>query len=106
MDKQERQETIETAVWSLWERCLLSARSADLITGAAGVELASLPDAVRFLIGRTKAIIAEKTGEDPGYALFDVYTRIHWDWDQPTDRVFEAMLEFELEKFFKERTVN
>lgn len=92
-----QQTTIETAIWALWARCLLTAR-------AVGVGYVTAAP-VETLIRESRSVIAAEgySQRDSDLILFDIYTRIHWDWQQPTDRLFETLLEFELEGFFKER---
>lgn len=87
--------TAHDMVFDEWRKCLMHARE----EGCAPAE------AVQTLITRTREALvcdgASKYAAD--VVLFDLYTMIHWDCDQPTDRVFEAMLEFELAGFFEER---
>ncbi len=94
----ERPQTVDDAIWDLWRRCLTTARSEGEIPAGA----------VELLIRQSREIIA-----DAGYAkrdsdllLFHVYTRVHWDWNHPTARLFETLLEFELQEFFNERIPN
>jgi hypothetical protein len=91
-------QTIDALLWTLWERCLVTAREADYAPA----------DAVEQVIRESRAMIAKNgySKRESDYILFDVYTQIHWDWQRPTDRVFETLLEFELDEFFKERTAN
>lgn len=87
--------TIDSMIWTLWEKCLLTAREADLAPA----------EAVEKVIRESRALIAVNgySTRESDYILFDIYTRIHWDWQRPTDRVFESLLEFELDDFLNER---
>jgi hypothetical protein len=108
MDTREHEiETIETAIGGLCRKSLISARKLDSVARVFGVNLPNLPDGVQQLIDSTRALIAEQgySKRDSDYILFGIYTAVHWDWDQPTDRVFETMLEFELADFFKGQTI-
>lgn len=89
--------TIDALIWSLWEPCLVAAREADLAPA----------EAVEKVIRESRAIIADNgySKRESDYILYDIYTRIHWDWQCPTDRVFEGLLEFDLEEFFSSRKV-
>lgn len=82
-------------IWTMWRDCLIDARA------AGGVPA----EAVQSLITVTSQILARFgcAKRDADFVLYDFYTRIHWDWREPTDRVFETLLEFELQQFFSER---
>jgi hypothetical protein len=86
--------TTADLIWDLWRKCLLAAREAN--TAAATVQK---------LISSSRDILAEQgcSQPDSDYVLADIYTRIHWDWALPSDRIFETLLAFELEKFFQDR---
>jgi len=90
--------TAEDLISKLWQRCLTDARKAENVPAGA----------VQKLIEDSREILTEygcpKRIAD--VVLFDIYTGIHWDGDQPTDRVFETLLEFELAEFFRERMVH
>ena len=87
--------TAENLIGELWRRCLKSAREADEMPA----------EAVQGLIGQSREILTQygATKQQADSVLFGVYTMIHWDWDRPTDRIFEALLEMELAEFFSER---
>lgn len=82
-------------IFEEWRKCLIHARE----QGFAPAE------AVQKLITQTREMLVNDGASkyDADVVLFELYTAIHWDGDQPTDRVFEAMLEFELAEFFTER---
>lgn len=90
--------TAENLIGNLWRRCLTDAREAGSVPAAA----------VQKLIGDSREILTEYgcPKQIADVVLFDIYTAIHWDGDQPTDRVFETLLEFELAEFFRERMVH
>jgi hypothetical protein len=96
--------TTEKAIWSLFERCLYSARFCSHTAGALGLNLPNLATIVEKLISDSRAIMKDFgcSQRDSDSILFTVYTNVHWDWNQPSDRVFETLLEFELAEFFKE----
>ena len=98
MSERTQTPTIEDAIWTLWRDCLTTARAAGQVPA----------EAVQKLIRDSRGLIAEQgyAKRDGDLILFNVYTIVHWDWNQPTDRVFEALLEFELDEFFKDRTGN
>jgi len=87
--------TASDLVFSEWRKCLQHAREQGYVPA----------EAVQKLIEQTREMLVSvgTSKSDADVVLFDLYTSIHWDGDQPTDRVFEAMLEFELADFFKER---
>ena len=89
--------TAENLIGELWRRCLMDAREAGVVPA----------EAVQRLIGESRDILngygCSKRMADA--VLFGVYSAIHWDGDQPTDRIFEALLEFELAEFFSERGI-
>jgi hypothetical protein len=87
--------TARDLVFSEWRKCLQHAREHGYVPA----------EAVQKLIVQTREMLvsAGASKQEADVVLFDLYTTIHWDGDQPTDRVFEAMLEFELAEFFKER---
>jgi hypothetical protein len=92
-EPQALEDVIAGMVWGLWARCITRARWAGLAV-AEGVE--------QLILDSREIIAAEGIGEtDSDRILFGIYTWIHWDCDRPTDRVFEALLEFELEQFLK-----
>jgi hypothetical protein len=87
-------DSTERAIWNLWEPRIFKARQAD---NAAA-------ESVQELIAKSRRVI-EQAGHtrDSDLILYSLFIKIHWDCDRPTDRVFETMLGFELESFFKER---
>jgi hypothetical protein len=87
--------TAEQLIGKLWRRCLMDARE------AGGVPA----EAVQKLIGDSRDILTHYgcSKPDADSVLFGLFTMIHWDGDQPTDKVFETLLEFELTEFFNER---
>jgi len=87
--------TAEELISAMWERCRKEAR-----------HFGSIPaEAVQDLIMDSRAVLDSYgcSKEDADGCLFLVYSDIHWDGNQPTDRVFETMLEFELADYFRER---
>lgn len=87
--------TAAEMIWEWWEKALLVSREARTVPA----------EAVQSIIESTRMVLAAQrcSKENADLLFFDFYTRIHWDWNQPTDRVFETMLSFELEQFFKDR---
>lgn len=87
--------TAAQLIWEWWEKALIASRAAGTVPA----------EAVESIIESSRRILAAQ-GCDKRNAdrvLFDIYTRIHWDWPEPTDRVFETMLSFELAEYFTER---
>lgn len=82
-------------IFDLWWKCMTTAREAGEVPAGA----------VEQLILRSREILTERgcAKRDADLVLFNIYTAIHWDGNQPTDRIFETLLEFELAEFFKER---
>lgn len=89
--------TAENLIGELWRRCLTDARKAGNVPAGA----------VQKLIEDSREILAEYgcSKRDADEVLLGLYTTIHWDGDQPTDRVFETLLEIELTEFFSERGI-
>jgi len=89
--------TAAELVWDLFEKGLVVAR----VTNTAPAE------AVEALIKSTRTVMsaAGYSKLDTDRVLFDVYTRVHWDFRDPTARVFETLLEFELADFFRQRGI-
>ena len=87
--------TAPELLWTWWDKCIQASRMADCVH----------PEAVESLIESSRRILTAQgaTKRDADSVLFGFYTRIRWDFDQPTDRVFESMLEIELTGFFAER---
>lgn len=87
--------TAEDLIFDLWRKCLIAAREAGEVPAGA----------VEKLIRDSREALTERnyTENDANLILFNVYSMIHWDWKEPTDRVFETLLEFELADFLKER---
>jgi hypothetical protein len=87
--------TGEEMIWELWRKCLLAAR-----------EEGDVPaETVQKLISQTREILTEQgcTKHDADMVFYGIYENIHWDWQRPTDRIFETLLDFELTEFFKEQ---
>jgi hypothetical protein len=89
--------TAENLIGELWRRCLMSAREAGDVPAEAVQKLIAQSRDILTLHGCTKQLA--------DVVLFGIYTAIHWDGDQPTDRIFETLLEFELAEFFSERGI-
>ncbi len=87
--------TAEILIGKLWRMCLMSAREA----GHAPAE------GVQRLIKQTREILAHYgcTKQLADSLLFDLVHGDSLGQDQPTDRIFEALLEIELSEFFAER---
>jgi hypothetical protein len=87
--------TAAQLLWEWWEKALTVSRTAGYVPA----------EAVQSLIESSRKILAAQrcTKWDSDSVLFDIYIAIHWDWNQPTDRVFETMLEFELADYFSHR---
>jgi len=89
--------TAEDLIFDLWRKCLMHAR-----------EVGEVPaGAVQELIRQSRETLTERgcAKWDADLVLFNLYTEIHWDWNQPTDRIFETLLDFELTEFFNERGI-
>jgi hypothetical protein len=89
--------TAENLIGELWRRCLMSAREAGDVPAEAVQKLIAQSRDILTLHGCSKQLADA--------VLFGIYTMVHWDWNQPTDRVFETLLEFELAEFFSERGI-
>jgi hypothetical protein len=89
--------TAENLIGELWRKCLMTAREAGDVPG----------EAVQKLIGQSREILTNYgcSKHLADAVLFGIYTMVHWDWNQPTDRIFETLLEFELAEFFSERGI-
>lgn len=89
--------TGENLITELWRRCLMSAREAGDVPA----------ETVQKLIGQSRDILTHYgcSKQIADAVMFGIYTMVHWDWDQPTDRIFETLLEFELAEFFSERGI-
>ena len=89
--------TAENLITELWRKCLMSAREAGDVPA----------EKVQKLIADTRAILNRQgcSKEDVDRVLFNLYTEVVWDWKQPTDRIFETLLDFELTEFFSERGI-
>jgi hypothetical protein len=89
--------TAENLITELWGRCLVHAREAGTIPG----------ERVQGLIAHTREILDHYgcSKENADRVLFHIYTEIHWDWPEPTSRMFESLLEHELAEFFSERGI-
>lgn len=98
LEHEENETTGARLIWELWRRCLTDAREAGQVPAGA----------VEGLIRQSREVLTERgcTKPDADLVLFEVYNTIHFDWKQPTDRIFETMLEFDLAEFFAERGIN
>lgn len=87
--------TGEDLIFELWRRCRATAEQAGSIPA----------EAVQKLIAQTREILTAygSSREDADSVLFDIYTVAHWDWPEPTARIFETLLEIELADFFASR---
>lgn len=87
--------TGEDLIWELWRKCLIASRKEGEVPA----------EAVQELIRQSREALRERgcTKHDADEVLYGIYENIHWDWDQPTDRIFETLLAFELTEYFKER---
>jgi hypothetical protein len=87
--------TAENLICELWRRCLISAREAGEVPAGA----------VQKLLEQSRDILSGYgcSKQTADAVLFGIYTEVHWDWPEPTSRVFETLLEFELGEFFTER---
>lgn len=87
--------TGEDLIVQLWQNC----RNAARYTGSANAE------AVQRLIFKTREILSlcGCSKDDADSVLYTVYIMAHWDWTEPTARIFEALLGLELADYFKER---
>ena len=89
--------TAELLITELWGRCLVHAREAGDVPA----------EKVQKLIADTRDILTQYgcSKENADRVLFHIYTEIHWDWPEPTSRIFESLLEFELTEFFTSRGI-
>jgi hypothetical protein len=87
--------TGEDVIFALWRRCRATAQKEGFCPG----------EAVESLIDSSKEILTVygASEHDINLVLSDIYTVVHWDWPEPTARVFETLLEFELAPYFAER---
>ncbi|GEM_PF-4329621 len=85
--------TGQQLILDLWRKSLITAREAGGVPATAVEELIWKSREALTSFGCSK--------HDADVVLFSVYTEIHWDWNQPTDRVFESMLDTELMDFYK-----
>lgn len=85
-------------IGELWQRSRISAQSAEAVPA----------EAVQQLIRQSREILTHYgcSKWDADCVLYDLYTVAHWDWKEPTARIFETLLEFELTEFFSERGMN
>jgi hypothetical protein len=79
----------------LWEDCRTTAR----IAGCGNAK------AVQNLIAQSRELLRHYgcSDRDANVVLFTIYLMSHWDWPEPSARIFETLLEIELFDFFKER---
>ncbi len=87
--------TGQQLIGELWRRSLRVAREAGDVPATA----------VQELIGQTRQVLTHYgcSKRDAAFLLYDLYTMVHWDWPEPTARIFETLLELELAEFFVER---
>ena len=90
--------TAELLITELWRKCLISAREAGDVPA----------EKVQKLIADTRAILSGQgcSKEDADRVLLHIYTEVVWDWKQPTDKIFETLLDFELVEFFTSRGIS
>lgn len=90
--------TGEDLIFQLWRRCRVTAQEAGIVPA----------EAVQRLINQSREILTHCgcSRLDADSVLLDVYTVCHWDWPEPTARIFETLLEIELADFFAERMAN
>ena len=91
-------ENVQEALYALWRGCMTAAR-----------EHGANAEAVQQLITRSREFVAEHGGdphEDADACLAMICTAIHHDWTQPSDRLFEVLLDFELTEYFRERGIH
>ena len=86
--------TIEDLICKLWQGCRRDACEAGHVPA----------EAVQRLIEQSRSILTEYgcSRHDSDLVLYGVYTQAHWDWPEPTARIFETLLEIELAEFFAE----
>jgi hypothetical protein len=87
--------TADDLISKLWQLCRKDACDASHVPA----------EAVQRLIEQSREILTEmgcsKCQAD--LVLYGVYTQAHWDWPEPTARIFETLLEIELADFFTYR---
>jgi len=87
--------TAEDLIGAMWRNSQKSARLAGTCPAWA----------VEMLIRDTREILTHYGCSKPqaDEILFGIYTDVHWDGTQPTDRIFETLLDIELTDYFRER---
>lgn len=87
--------TAENLIALMWRECRVTARQAGSVPA----------EAVQKLIEQTREILSSYgcSPYDSDCVLHDLYIMTHWDWTEPSARIFETLLEIELQDFFKER---
>jgi hypothetical protein len=90
--------TGDELIGELWNRCRASAQEAGTVPA----------EAVQRLISHSREILGHYgcSKRDADLVFFGIYTVAHWDWPEPTARIFETLLEIELSEFFAERQIN
>lgn len=91
-------ETATEMMTQLWRKCMTAARNVGSIEASV----------VQDLIGQSRDAIRKMGGDkrDADMILSLILAEVHNDWKEPTDLVFENVLDFELTEFFKERGVH
>lgn len=87
--------TSADAIYRLWTRCRNTAQQEGHVPA----------EAVQLLISQSREILADLgcSRRDADSVLYGVYVVAHWDWQEPTARIFETLLEIELAEFFAEQ---
>lgn len=87
--------TTADLIFELWRRC----RNVAGNMGHVDAEV------VQELITKTREVLTSYgcSKRDADSVLHDLYVAVHWDWPEPTARIFETLLEIELQEFFRER---
>lgn len=89
-----RPETLGDLVAKLFIDSMTAAREAGTVPA----------EAVQDLISQSRALVLKHGGTDreTNGIFCMVQSMIHWDWHQPTDRIFETLLDFELTQYWKD----
>lgn len=87
--------TAEKLISGMWKKCRVTAQQAESVPA----------EAVQKLIEQTREILTSHGSSqyEADIVLYGLYLEAHWDWPEPTARVFESLLEIELARFFRER---
>ena len=88
-------ESLSDLIAKLWFECMTTARAAGQVPAEAVQELIEKCRKLMSNMGCTRR------DEDGVFSL--IQNAIHWEWHEPTDRVFETLLDFELTEHWKER---